>query len=64
MTLLEIIDLCYKNVDKVVGIYFDLQKTFDTVDHKILLHKLYNYSIRGILHEWLKNSLQTESNIQ
>ena len=60
MALLEVIDLCYRNFDinnKVVGIYFDLQKTLDTVDHKILLHKLYNCGIRGILFEWLTNYL-------
>ena len=60
MALLEVIDLCYQNFDnnnKVVGIYFDLQKAFDTVNHKILLHKLYNYGIRGVLYEWLKNYL-------
>ena len=60
LALLDIIDECYKNLDqhkKVVGIYFDLQKAFDTVDHGILLHKLYSYGIRGVMYKWLKNYL-------
>ena len=31
-----------------------MQKTFDTVDHKILLHKLEYYEIRGICKDWFK----------
>ena len=60
LALLEVIDSCYKNLDmnnNVIGIYFDLQKAFDTVDHKILLHKLYNYGIRGTMYNWLNNYL-------
>lgn len=60
MALLEVIDECYKNIDinnKVVGIYFDVQKAFDSVDHSILLTKLYNYGIRGVLHSWITSYL-------
>ena len=45
------------NSKKVLGIFLDLQKAFDTVDHKILLAKLYNYGIRGIIYSWFKNYL-------
>ena len=36
------------------GIFVDLQKAFDTVDHKILLYKLEYYEIRGVCNDWLK----------
>jgi len=41
--------------NKILDIYFDFQKAFDTVDHQILLNKLYHVGVRGIMHNWLKN---------
>ena len=61
LALLEVIDNCYNKLDDsnyVLGIYFDLQKAFDSVDHEILLKKLFHYGIRGKMHEWFSSYLK------
>ena len=39
----------------------DFGKAFDTVDHHILLNKMYKYGIRGIAFKWVASYLSNRS---
>ena len=45
------------------GTFVDLSKAFDTIDHKILLDKLYHYDFRGVPHAWFTNYLSNRKQI-
>jgi len=62
--LLNVVDGIYQSLNDlyfVTGMYFDLQKAFDTVDHDILVKKLNNYDIRGKMLDWFTNYLSNRS---
>ena len=40
------------------GVFIDLKKAFDTVDHKIILHKLDHYGFRGVISKWFSSYLE------
>ena len=57
ISLTEMIRLALDNDQFVCGVFINLQKAFDTVDHKILLSKINHYGIKGIPYEWFKSYL-------
>ena len=45
------------------GVFIDLQKAFDTVDHNILLDKLNYYGARGTINSWFRSYLYNRKQI-
>ena len=59
-SLIEITEKIKESIDSGkfgCGIFIDLKKAFDTVNHKILLQKLEHYGIRGTILKWFESYL-------
>ena len=58
MAVMQLIDKINNAVEEKkssIGIFLDLSKAFDTIDHNILLSKMDYYGFRGIVYEWFKS---------
>ena len=42
---------------RTAGIFLDLSKAYDVINHKILFTKLEDYGITGVVNKWLQSYL-------
>ena len=64
--IIELTEKISKAIDEgkyTIGIFLDLSKAFDTVNHEILLKNLEYYGIRGSCLKWFENYLHERTQI-
>ena len=65
MEILEAYNKITSSTDSknVIGIFLDLSKAFDIINHDIFLSKLSHYGVRGSAFEWFKSYFKWQNSI-
>ena len=56
-SFIERIQEALDNGLQAIGIFFDLTKAYDILNHRVLLNTLYSYQVRGNINSWCKSYL-------
>ena len=62
LAIIELVEEITTAIDEgktTVGVFIDLKKAFDTVDHNILVKTLEHYGIRGLAKDWVCSYLES-----